>query len=151
MEDRQISEKYNQLLREILVNYLGYDFTYELDAQIMPGKHTLVGIVGSKLELMDSSGRSSYLSASQFLDPVVKMVEPEQTPVNPAQSTSCSCGGIETVVSSPIDTVETCRNCGKIRTEKSQTLIETEAAKKEQEQKHPYKKDDGYVSPYRKD
>ncbi len=27
----------------------------------------------------------------------------------------CVCGGVETVVSSPIDTVETCKNCGLIK------------------------------------
>ena len=27
----------------------------------------------------------------------------------------CNCGGVETVISSPIDTVETCKSCGGIK------------------------------------
>jgi len=31
------------------------------------------------------------------------------------KSERCSCGGVETVISSPIDTAETCKSCGMIK------------------------------------
>ncbi len=39
----------------------------------------------------------------------------EEAPPKSIEPELCSCGGIETVVSSPIDTVETCKSCGGIK------------------------------------